>query len=108
MNDLLNMLGIDGMTDEESDFGEGETLLITRQPLWRSSELSSFLNGLDLQKPPNVMHPRRVIFEKNEKAVVILGLPVNCYCDTWLSQFPNRNLIDVKATLPIIFPDPVL
>lgn len=105
LGDLLDKLGIDGMTDEESDEEDGEAFLIAHQPVWRSSELSLFLDYLDLRKSANTMQPRRVIGEKSETALVILGLPTNCYCDTWLSQFQDRHLIETNSTPAIMFPD---
>jgi hypothetical protein len=76
------------MSDEETD-EENPSRFVVIAPMWRSRALSNLLHELDGVGKKRVT--RRFSTEVNELSPVPMGLPANCYSDSWLSEYSNRQ-----------------
>ncbi|KAI5987372.1 hypothetical protein EDD15DRAFT_2173637, partial [Pisolithus albus] len=105
-NDLMQLIGSQGVSSDESDTGlEGQKVYRMISPAWRSEELADLMRSIDStiisNRRPRVGHrairgqePRRRIPSDlvNEDAVAPLGLPLNCYKEGWLmSLLPSKR-----------------
>ncbi|PVF93245.1 hypothetical protein CPB86DRAFT_801411 [Serendipita vermifera] len=89
-NDLLNLLdevGIDGMSDEESD-DDNEGSLRTVMPIWRSTDLSKFLQNLSLPS----RGVQNCIRATDTEIPIPQGLPLNFYCVQWLLYSRDKQM----------------
>lgn len=93
VHDLLEDLGVAGMSGEESDRDEGGDHLRLLRPAWRSDELDDFLHSLDAEAGFN--RACRVVVETAHHAKAIPCLPRNCYMQSW-------RMGDIKKSLPAL------
>jgi hypothetical protein len=84
--DLLGRMGERAMSiDESTDDGSGP-MFRRVTPAWRSDELSRLFRGLDEKCKGNSKHIQRKIVEQIRQTEPILGLPLECYSHSWLSE----------------------
>ncbi|PVF92073.1 hypothetical protein CPB86DRAFT_819940 [Serendipita vermifera] len=93
---FLNDIGIDGMSEEESDVDNTQRPFFwLSNPLWRSAELSDWLHKLD---QVSINRYRRVVRASVDSCAVIpVGLPINFYSEEWASSF--RNIETLRRTM---------
>lgn len=112
---MLDRLGIDGMSSDDSDIDAGglPQYRVT-QPLWRAGSVGTWLRALDVLY---LMHrresgtttrgafPRRrlVTLLSSSSNKFVPGLPINAYKPTWLrSRLEVKNTVRPNAT-PYLF-----
>ena len=110
---LLEAIGVQGMSSDESDYGGREVVYGRILPEWRSQELQDFLWRLDdvqdeVSKRPvgNRRHgPQRgrrrlrTNLKINKASTAPPNLPRNCYRPSWLKvlrtyQLRQLNIVD--------------
>ncbi|KAI6119529.1 hypothetical protein EDD16DRAFT_1442852, partial [Pisolithus croceorrhizus] len=105
-NDLMQLIGSQGVSSDELDTGlEGQKVYQMISPAWCSKELADLMHSIDStiisNHCPRVGHraicsqePRWHIPSDlvNEDMVAPLGLPLNCYKESWLmSLLPSKR-----------------
>jgi hypothetical protein len=96
----VKSMDIRWMSDEESDDDDLGPLRHIVAPTWRSPALSVFLHGLDQQNLNGTL--RLVEGVSNDYAEVPMGLPLNYYSSTWLSEEASKIISD-KAKPAVFF-----
>jgi hypothetical protein len=96
---LFETLGIDEMSDEETD-EENPNQIVVTAPIWRSHALSNLLHRLDGDSKKLIT--RRFSTEMNVLSPVPLGLPANCYSDSWLSEYSGRQEVYDSIKPPML------
>lgn len=98
---LLEYIGIDGMSDEESDNDSQGSFMWTSVPTWRSTDLNNFLRRVT-PVPRNA--GRRVErMSRNDSAITPPNLPINCYSARWIATHPRANALLREAKLAVGF-----
>jgi hypothetical protein len=99
---ILDDMGIDGMSEEESDNdGYGMKTLVS-DPAWRSLSLSAFLHGLDASTRSTSRH--LIKKSRDTNSIVPSGLPINCYDSEWISSFSGIRTLKRDMKGAIIMP----
>ncbi len=95
---LLDIIGVQGMSSDESDYGGSQVVYNRILPGWRSQELQDFLWRLDDIRDEVAKRPvgkrrhglqrgrqrLRTNLKINEESVAPPNLPCNCYRPRWL------------------------
>lgn len=103
---LLDAIGVQGMSSDESDYKSGQVAFNRILPGWRSQELQDFLWHLDdirdeVAKRPvgNRRHGLqrgrqrlRTHLKINEESIAPPNLPRNCYRPKWLKGLRQYHL----------------
>ncbi|KAI5993844.1 hypothetical protein EDC04DRAFT_2982589, partial [Pisolithus marmoratus] len=110
-NDLMWLIGSQGVSSDELDMGlEGQKVYQMISPAWCSKELANLMCSIDSMIISNC-HPRvghRSICSQeprqhipsdfvNEDVVAPLGLPLNCYKESWLMSLLPSERRKLKA-----------
>ncbi|KAI5993846.1 hypothetical protein EDC04DRAFT_2586421, partial [Pisolithus marmoratus] len=110
-NDLMRLIGSQGVSLDKSDTGlEGQKIYQMISPAWCSEELADLMHSIDSMiisnRHPRVRHrsihgqePRWHIPSDfvNEDVVAPLGLPLNCYKESWLMSLLPSERRKLKA-----------
>jgi hypothetical protein len=103
--DLMETLGRQGISSDESDYSRQPPIFHRISPIWRSRELRDFLWRLDelaIEDGKNPIGRRRRghnqwtrqrlrTTRRNEESIAPPGLPINCYDETWFNGLLPRQ-----------------
>ena len=100
---MLEELGVDGMSSDESDTEDGDIQYHILSPQWRSRLVSGWLrmfdtihrlfrrNGSAAASRGNYPCNRKTTHRKSNSIKFVAGLPVNAYNEEWIANNPMRK-----------------
>lgn len=103
--EMLELLGVEGMSSDESDREGDQDQYWILPPLWRDERLTTWLRAFDsvhhlLRKSgdptalrgafPHIRHPTK---RKSDSNGFVPGLPINAYDEDWFQQQSVPKLI---------------
>ncbi|KAI0291477.1 hypothetical protein BC826DRAFT_955745 [Russula brevipes] len=117
----LNMLGVDGMSGDESDHSGGHRRYVIRKISWRSDEVTSVLRVLDAlalvahwsrdgRPRPGKFPHARIASDRTENREPVRNLPRNFYRSDWLDALDKyeRRELNIGAPIELALPSRVL
>lgn len=110
--DLMEELGRQGISSDESDYSQKPPVFYRISPIWRSSELRDFMWQLDrMAAQDNVQTIGRRRRGRNQRtrqrlctdgingeSSMPIGLPRNCYDRAWLNTLSRQRLAELEMT----------
>ncbi|KAF8347509.1 hypothetical protein F5887DRAFT_881624 [Amanita rubescens] len=110
--DLMEKLGRQGISSDESDYNQKPPVFYRISPVWRSMELRDFMWQLDgmaaqdnaqsigrRRRGRNQRTRQRLRTDRiNGESSAPIGLPRNCYDGAWLNTLSRRQLAELEMT----------
>lgn len=113
--EILEIMGVDGMSTDESDSESGGKFFAVLQKPWRSQALQIFLRTFDGLSPHDnnqgsLCHARHDSQRSCERRSAVKQLPINAYDAKWYAQQSEhrQRQLAAKVEYDFVLPDEVV